>query len=212
MSWQNKGRKMSLGKFCKPKPERSVLIQFIGEPLETQGKNFKQETVDELQFPVLFWDERAASQRYEPGEAARIIQSNPGENKVLPVQGGPLMRELLEEDEQEPILGRYFVLSHTGQAKDTVYKLREIKVSKQAVVVKQEDSEQNNIEVTETQGVPAEEVKKQNDDAREKFKKDVEKYRQHAEEQAAKEKPKRQRKKPVESGSSAEENATSTTV
>ncbi len=156
MSWQDKGRRAAMGKFVRAKAERMVLITFQGEPTEHVGKNFNQEPVDELHFPVKFYDERSVGQRYETGEAARIVMSEDGEDKIFPVSSPPLMRELLAEDEQESIMDRTFIISHTGAAANTEYKFREIKVTKQAsltelkkkkkVTVEEEEAEEEETE------------------------------------------------------------------
>lgn len=128
MAWEKKANKLLMGKFVRAKAERMVLITFQGEPIETEGKSFKQEVVDELQFPVKFYDERSVGEKYKEGEALRIVMEGKGEDKIMPVQGGPLLRCLMEEHNEESIMGRTFVLSHTGQSRETVYKLREVRI------------------------------------------------------------------------------------
>ena len=145
MTWEKKANKLLMGKFVRAKAERVVLLTFQGEPVEREGKNFKQEPVDELQFPVEFFDERSVGEKYKEGEALRIIMEGKGEDKVMPVQGGPLLRCLMEEHNEESIMGRTFILSHTGQSRETVYKLREIRVpkgSQSKMITKEEEEEE----------------------------------------------------------------------
>lgn len=142
MAWQQKAAKMSMGKFARPKKDQMVLIKFNGEPKETIGENFKKEEVDELQFPVEFWEIRPVSQRYEAGEASRIVLANEPEDKILPVQGGPLLRCIVEEDEIESIQGKTYILRHTGEGANTAYKLIEVVVRKQARIVEEEPEEE----------------------------------------------------------------------
>jgi hypothetical protein len=146
-----------------------VLIKFDGEPTEDVGKDFNGNDADELRFPVLFWDERSVGEKFKPGEAANMIETTPGEVKVLAVQGGPLMRELLAEDEDTPLIGRYFILKHTGTGAKTEYELREVKVTRQAPVAQQADIEQDDEEEEYVQQVPAEEMVKQEKARRQKF-------------------------------------------
>ena len=162
MAWEKKANKLLMGKFVRAKAERMVLIQFQGEPQEKEGKNFKQEPVDELQFPVKFYDERSVGEKYKEGEALRIILEGKGEDKIMPVQGGPLLRCLMEEHNEESIMNRIFILSHTGQSRETVYKLREIRVPKgaQATIGPQEEEEEE-----EPEAIPEKAVQ---DAAREK--------------------------------------------
>jgi hypothetical protein len=139
MSWQDKGRKAAMGQFVRAKAERMVLVRFDGEPTETMGKDFQGNKREELHFPVTFWDERSVALKYKEGEASRIVLTTGGEAKMFPVSSPPLMRTLLEEDEDESIIGRTFIVSHTGTAKDTVYKFREVKVPRQIPIAKDED-------------------------------------------------------------------------
>jgi hypothetical protein len=138
MSWQDKGRKAAMGQFVRAKAERMVLVRFDGEPIEKEGKDFQGNTRQELQFPVTFWDERSVALKYKEGEASRIVLTSKGEAKMFPVSSPPLMRTLLEEDEEENVMGRTFIISHTGTAKDTVYKMREVNVPKQKSIVEED--------------------------------------------------------------------------
>lgn len=151
MGWEKKANKLMMGKFVRAKAERMVLITFQGEPRETEGKNFKQEVVDELQFPVKFYDERSVGEKYKESEAARIVMEGNGEDKIMPVQGGPLLRCLMDEHNEESIMGRTFILSHVGAAKDTVYKLREVRVPKQSSIkpLQEEEEEEEEYEPVE---------------------------------------------------------------
>ena len=162
MAWEKKANKLLMGKFVRAKAERMVLITFQGEPVEKEGKNFKQEIVDELQFPVKFYDERSVGEKYKEGEALRIVLEGKGEDKIMPVQGGPLLRCLMEEHNEESIMERTFVLSHTGQSRETVYKLREVRIPKgsQSRMI-QEDTEEED----EPEPIPE---KKAQDKAKEK--------------------------------------------
>jgi hypothetical protein len=121
---------MSMGQFISVKQDMMVLFTFDGEPVLARGKNFKKEEVDELQFPATFYDIREVKDRYAEGEPLEIIRKGKGESKVFPVQGGPKLRCIMEEDAIEPIVGRTFIMSHTGNATNTVYKLREVLVPK----------------------------------------------------------------------------------
>lgn len=145
MSWQDKGRKAAMGQFVRAKAERMVLVRFDGEPIEKEGKDFQGNPRQELQFPVTFWDERSVALKYKEGEATRIVLGSKGEAKMFPVSSPPLMRTLLEEDEEESVMGRTFIISHTGTAKDTVYKMREVKVPRQKPIV-EEDPEDDAVE------------------------------------------------------------------
>jgi hypothetical protein len=150
-----------------------AIIRFDGEPLETRGTDFNKKPVDELQFPVTFWDERSVSDRYKEGEAVKIILTEKGEAKMLPTSGGPLLRELTAEDREESIMGRTFILSHTGTARDTSYKFREVRVPKQAPIVRQEDEEEEENEYQEPEAIP--DVDEQEAKAKEKFTEEVKK-------------------------------------
>ena len=185
MAWQNKASKMAMGQFVRVKSERMAIIRFDGEPIEAKGKDFNQKPIDELQFPVTLWDERSVSDRYKEGEAARIVTSEKGEAKLFPTSGGPLLRELMAEDREESIMGRTFILSHTGTARDTSYKFREVKVPKQAVIAKQEDEEEEIEEEKVPEAIP--DVDEQEAKRKEKFAKEVAKKtkaRKKAEEKA----------------------------
>lgn len=129
-TWQDKGRKAAMGQFVRVKAERMIIVRFDGEPVEKDGKDFEGNPRKELQFPVTFWDERAVAIRYKEGEAASIVKASNGEAKMFPAGSAALMRELLAEDEEESIMGRTFIISHTGTARDTSYKFREIKVAR----------------------------------------------------------------------------------
>lgn len=141
MAWQKKAAKMTIGQFVRVKAERMAIIRFDGEPVEAKGKSFDGKPQDELQFPVTFWDERSVAERYGDGEAARIVNESKGEAKLFPVSGGPLLRELLAEDREEAIEGRTFIISHTGASRDTVYKLREVKLLRQRPLVETSDED-----------------------------------------------------------------------
>jgi hypothetical protein len=141
MAWQQKAAKMSMGKFARPKKDQMVLIQFNGEPEETIGKNFKKEEVDELRFPVKFWEIRPVSQKYEAGEASRIVMAVEPEDKILPVQGGPLLKCIVDEDSVESVQGKVFILRHTGEGTNTTYKLIEVVVRKQARIEENEEDD-----------------------------------------------------------------------
>jgi hypothetical protein len=143
MGWEQKAKKMAMGNFVRAKKDMMVLITFIGEPKETVGKNFQQEEVDELDFPVDFYEVRSVYEKYQKGEAAHIVETMDPEKKVFAVQGGPLLRELMEVNEEESIIGRTFILKHTGEGQKTTYKLQEIFVTKQASIVKQQDEDQD---------------------------------------------------------------------
>lgn len=128
--WRQKSKEMGMGKFARPKQNEMILVTFIGDPLVTRGENFKKEEVDELQFPVQYFETRAVGDAYEKGEAAKIINTCKGQSKILPVQGGPLLRAIREEDDAEDIIGRSFVIKHTGASQNTVYKFIEVKVAR----------------------------------------------------------------------------------
>jgi hypothetical protein len=127
-----------MGQFVRVKAERMIIVRFDGEPVEKDGKDFEGNPRKELQFPVTFWDERAVAIRYKEGEAASIVKSSNGEAKMFPAGSAALMRELLAEDEEESIMGRTFIISHTGTARDTSYKFREIKVARQKPIIEQD--------------------------------------------------------------------------
>jgi len=173
MAWQKKASKMVMGQYLRVKSERMAIIRFDGEPLETRGTDFNKKPVDELQFPVTFWDERSVSDRYKEGEAVKIILTEKGEAKMLPTSGGPLLRELTAEDREESIMGRTFILSHTGTARDTSYKFREVRVPKQAPIVRQEDEEEEENEDQVPEAIP--DVNEQEAKAKEKFTEEVKK-------------------------------------
>lgn len=146
-SWQDKGRKAAMGQYVRVKSERMILIRFDGEPVEKEGKDFDGNKRMELQFPVTFWDERAVAIRYKEGEAAQMVRDSKGEAKMFPAGSAALMRELLAEDAEESIMGRTFVISHTGTARDTAYKFREVKVPRlKQVPVIEEDPEDDAVE------------------------------------------------------------------
>lgn len=149
MAWQNKASKMVIGQFVRVKAERMVIVRFDEEPIEAKGKSFDGKPQDELQFPVTFWDERSISDRYGEGEAAKIVKQSRGDAKLFPTSGGPLLRELMAEDREESIMGRTFVISHTGTARDTVYKMREVKLPKQAPLAAPVEEEEENEEYEE---------------------------------------------------------------
>jgi len=171
MAWQNKASKMAMGQFVRVKSERMAIVRFDGEPTEAKSKDFNGKPVDELQFPVTFWDERSVSDRYAEGEAAKMVRDGKGEAKLFPTSGGPLLRELMAEDREESIMGRTFIISHTGTARDTSYKFREVKVPKQAVIAREEEEEENISDEKEPEAV--ENVEEQEAKEKEKFKKEV---------------------------------------
>lgn len=184
MAWQDKGRKAAMGQFVRVKAERMIIVRFDGEPVEKEGKDFDGNKRMELQFPVTFWDERSVALRYKEGEAVQMVRASSGEAKMFPAGSAALMRELLAEDEAESIMGRTFIISHTGTARDTAYKFREIKVprQKQAPVVEDEEEE----EEEEAEAIPG---AKEQKEAEEK----------HYEEAAKKRtKPRKPKAKPVE--------------
>jgi hypothetical protein len=173
MTWQDKGHKASMGQFARAKAERMILIRFDGEPITADGKDFVGNKREELHFPVTFWDERSVSQKYKEGEAARLCMSQRGEAKMLPAASPPLMREILAEDEEESIMGRTFILSHTGTANDTNYKFREVRIARQAAVAPDPEEIEGITEESEPEAIP--EAEDQEAKQKEKFKKEVEK-------------------------------------
>ena len=173
MTWQSKAAKMAMGQFVRVKAERMVIVRFDGDPTEARGKSFDGKPQDELQFPVTFWDERSVSDRYGEGEAAKIVRESKGEAKLFPTSGGPLLRELMAEDREESIMGRTFIVSHTGTARDTNYKLREVKVPKQTPLAVQEEEEEEIVEEKEPEAIP--EAEEQAKAQKDKFNAEVEK-------------------------------------
>lgn len=160
MGWQKKANAMSMGKFVRAKKNQMVIITFTGEPEETIGKNFNGQEVDELQFPVTFYEMRATNQRYESGEPARIVEKGQGEAKLFPVQGGPLLRALMEVEEAEGLIGNTFIVKHTGEGQNTAYTFTQVIARKQTRVVEEDDEE----EPKEVEEIPEE---RDPDDAKE---------------------------------------------
>jgi hypothetical protein len=144
--WRKKSKEMTMGKYARPKQNEMVLLTFISDPTVTRGENFNKEEVDELQFPVLYYETRPVGNAYEKGEAAKIINTTKGQNKILPVQGGPLLRAITEEDEAEDIIGRSFIIRHTGASQNTVYKFIEVKVAKTIIKPLIDDEEEEDEE------------------------------------------------------------------
>ena len=149
MAWQNKAAKMAMGQFVRVKAERMAIVRFDGEPTEAKGKSFDGKPQDELQFPVTFYDERSVSDRYGEGEASKIVTESRGEAKMFPTSGGPLLRELMAEDRDESIMGRTFIISHTGSSRDTVYKFREVKAPKQRILTPPPEDDEEEEEAEE---------------------------------------------------------------
>ena len=142
MSWQGKGKKAAMGQFVRIKAERMVIVRFDADPVEVEGQDFNKNPRKELHFPVSFWDERSVAIKYKEGEAARLVMTTKPEAKMLPAGSPILMRSLLEEDEEESIMGRTFIISHTGASRDTEYRLREIRVPRQSKVATEEVEEE----------------------------------------------------------------------
>jgi len=92
---------------------------------------------------------------------------------MFPTSGGPLLRELMAEDREESIMGRTFILSHTGTARDTSYKFREVRVPKQTAILKQDDEEEEENEDQVPEAIP--DVNEQEAKAKEKFTEEVKK-------------------------------------
>jgi hypothetical protein len=143
MGWQSKAKKMAMGKYVRAHKDQMVLITFTNEPVECRGLNFRKEEVDELDFPVNFYEVRSIFEKYQKGEAAHVVETQESEAKIFAVQGGPLLRELLDLDGGESIIGRTFVLKHTGEGQHTKYSFTEVFVTKQTKVFKQADEDQN---------------------------------------------------------------------
>jgi hypothetical protein len=78
-----------------------------------------------------------------------MVRASNGEAKMFPTGSAALLRELLAEDAEESIMGKTYIVSHTGTARDTAYKFREVKVprAKQVLVV-EDDSEGSDFEET----------------------------------------------------------------
>jgi len=154
-AWAVKAAKMQQGKFVRVRMERMVLITIQGEPTEEIGESFKKEPQDELHFPVKFYDERAVIPKYKPGEAAALVQKGEGDDKIFPVASVPMLRAIREANEEEPVIGRTFIVMHTGQAKDTKYTFTEVLIPKQIPLVKTQEEEEE--EAAEEEEVEEEE-------------------------------------------------------
>jgi hypothetical protein len=122
---------------------------------------------------VSFWDERSVGDRYAEGETRKIVTTQKPDAKMLEVSGGPLLREIMAEDREESIMGRTFVLSHTGTARDTSYKFREVKTPNQAPIVKHVDEEDDDLGQPEAEAIP--DVEEQEKVAKDKFDTEVKK-------------------------------------
>lgn len=109
MTWKDRARKISKGKFIKFSAEEPVhILTFIGEPVEREmestlkGKEGDKYTC--FDFPVLE-DE---------------------EERILGVTQKGLLRQLIEEDDVEPLVGRTLMIKCLDPVKKTNWMIRPI--------------------------------------------------------------------------------------
>ena len=145
MTWQSKARELSEGKWIKFTPERNArTVTFLGEPdVKTMKSTFPPyENYDVMEFPV----------------------ETEGRQKILsPPQG--LLRLIIEEDEEESIMGRTFLIKMLLQGKTKIWKLKEVAGQRTIPMVRdqmpQEATEDTTDEGSEEEGDNvAEEVRK----------------------------------------------------
>lgn len=109
MAWKDVARKMSKGRFVKFSPEEPVhVLRFLGEPEVRESvstiKGREGETFTSLDFPV----------------------EEDGEDRILSITQKSLLRQLMEVDDESPIIGRTLMIKCLDPVKRTNWMIRPI--------------------------------------------------------------------------------------
>lgn len=169
MTWKTDAKRVAAGKwirFDSTTPQHTLL--FIGEPKKVEKEstlpNSKGEKYFQMSFPV-----------EEDGEA-KILEPNKS-----------LLTQLIEEDDEEDIIGAEFLIKCLNPEKKTQWKIRRIVTGLSAVKPKPTQKEEEEQEEPEPE--PIKEAEDQDKKAKEKFKKEVAKRAKKVkvQEEAAKE-------------------------
>lgn len=166
MSWKSDAKKVAAGKwirFDSSTPQHTLL--FVGEPKKVEKESTLPGSKGEIYFQMSFPVE-------EDGES-KILEPNKS-----------LLTQLIEEDDEEDIIGAEFLVKCLNPEKKTQWKIRRIKsdisvATERAAKKKPEPEEEPEPEV-----IP--DVEEQDKKAKEKFKKEVAKRSKKAKEQEKK--------------------------
>lgn len=166
MSWKSDAKKVAAGKwirFDSSTPQHTLL--FVGEPKKVEKESTLPGSKGEIYFQMSFPVE-------EDGES-KILEPNKS-----------LLTQLIEEDDEEDIIGAEFLIKCLNPEKKTQWKIRRIKsdisvATERAAKKKPEPEEEPEPEV-----IP--DVEEQDKKAKEKFKKEVAKRSKKAKEQEKK--------------------------
>ena len=155
MGWTKQAKKDAVGKWIKFDEEHpSWTCLFLGDPkivekISTMGER-KGEAYNAYEFPV----------------------EVEGEEKVLSVTQRSLLRQLIEEEEEEPLPGRTLTIKCLDLKTKKEWKIREVKGALQSFS-KTEEKKATVEEEQEPEAIP--EAEEQDKKAKEKFKKEVQK-------------------------------------
>ncbi|DBA35241.1 TPA_asm: hypothetical protein vir530_00017 [dsDNA virus vir530] len=155
MGWTKQAKKDAVGKWIKFDEEHPAwTVLFMGDPkivekISTMGER-KGEAYNAYEFPV----------------------EVEGEGKILSVTQRSLLRQLIEEEETEPLVGRTLMIKCLDLKTKKEWKIREVKAPGigQDWAAKKEAAPEE-----EAEPEPIKEASEQDDKAKEKFKKEVEK-------------------------------------
>ena len=155
MGWTKQAKKDAVGKWIKFDEEHPAwTCLFLGDPkivekVSTMGER-KGEVYNAYEFPV----------------------EVDGEEKILSVTQRSLLRQLIEEEEEEPLPGRTLMIKCLDLKTKKEWKIREVKAEGSLESWKGKKSDTGEAEKKEKSTPPADDEK---DKEKEKFKKEVEK-------------------------------------
>jgi len=169
MSWKADAKKVAAGKwirFDSATPQHTLI--FVGEPKKVEKESTLPGSKGEIYFQMSFPVE-------EDGEA-KILEPNKS-----------LLTQLIEEDDEEDIIGAEFLIKCLNPEKKTQWKIRRIVSGLSAIKPKPAQAKAAEPEEPEPEAIP--EAEEQDKKAKEKFKKEVQKRARKVkkQEEAAKE-------------------------
>lgn len=134
MSWKTDAKKSMAGDFLRVQDGRTHFLEFLNEPEKRKIKLKDGTEKESYDFKVVYYGAAGAegSPRMVMAQFEDIEPS--GETKVLSVISMALLREIVDEDDVESVIGRVFAVHRTGTASSTRYKLREIRKTTQRSV------------------------------------------------------------------------------